>query len=143
MVIIGRYGFILFLFPAALLLAATTQAANPGFKCVDGNGRVEYRELALDHMTCTSLRPVAKPSVDPQQVMEDLRERVSSNDAAPTGEAAKRKQNCERARANVDILEGDRDVVQTNADGEKVVLAGAQRNTALEQSRKDMDYWCN
>ena len=98
-------------------------------------------------MECTPLRPPPPSSTDPEAELEKLRQQVET--AAPTdsdqplSEAEQQQQNCERAQRNLAILESETDVVRTDADGNKVVLADEQRAAALEQTRKDVEYWCN
>jgi hypothetical protein len=141
---IKRFAMVWFLL---IFLAASTMSAavgKKGYKCVDDSGRIEYRELAVDDMACTLLRPVAKSSTDPDAEMEKLREQVeTSTQTAAVDSNEQRAKNCERARVNADVLGGDRDVIQTTAEGQKVVLDKQAREQALAQTRKDIDYWCD
>ncbi|MEZ5583883.1 MAG: hypothetical protein R3F37_15095 [Candidatus Competibacteraceae bacterium] len=40
-------------------------------------------------------------------------------------------------------LESSQPVVRTNEQGQRIVLDTEQRNAALAQARKDMNYYCN
>lgn len=143
-------GFSLSFFSAALLALASAgfsaaAAANSGFKCIGADGQIEYRELRVEGMDCTALRPTPPPSSDPQVALEKLREKAAAGDREQEqlGKADQRAQNCERARNNVAILESDKDVIQSDSDGNKSVLSAEQRDAALAQTRKDIDYWCD
>ena len=134
------------IFTALLLIAGQAQA-DAGYKCVAADGSIEYRELIAKDMECTPLRPTPPSSTDPEAELEKLRQQVETVAPAdsnqPLSEAEQQQQNCERAQRNLAILESDTDVVRTDADGNKVVLADEQRAAALEQTRKDVEYWCN
>ncbi len=53
------------------------------------------------------------------------------------------RKNCEIARKNVEVLQGDRPVVRTDDKGNKVALDAAQREAELQKAKKDQDYFCN
>ena len=54
-----------------------------------------------------------------------------------------RAKNCEIARKNVAVLQGDRPVVKTDAEGKKVTLSAEERAAELQKAQKDQDYFCN
>jgi hypothetical protein len=56
--------------------------------------------------------------------------------------AARRTANCERAKANIDALQSDKVVMRVDEKGNKTRLEGQQREEALNQARKDVDYFC-
>lgn len=132
---------------AALVVISTSaaRAATDGFKCTGTDGRIEYRELAVEGMTCTPLRRPAKPAVDAESEMEKLRERVDEVEQSKqaASDEDKKKKNCETARSNLEILDGEREVVQTDQAGKQQVLNEEQRAAARERTQKDVDYWCN
>lgn len=57
--------------------------------------------------------------------------------------AQARAKNCEVARKNAQVLESDRPVVRTNAEGKKVLLEGEARQAELQKAKKDLDYFCS
>lgn len=123
--------------------AAPHTASATGFKCVGPDGAIEYRELAVDGKQCTPLRTTPKSILPEKSADADAADDASAQiAAAPRSEQEQRTRNCERARANADVLKGDRDVLSTGTDGSKRVLGADERAEALAQTEKDIAYWC-
>ena len=57
-------------------------------------------------------------------------------------EAAAKKQNCERARAQLRSLQSGGRVTQTNAKGEREYMNDAQIAQGIESEKKSVDSWC-
>ena len=57
-------------------------------------------------------------------------------------EAAAKKQNCERARAQLRSLQSGGRVTQTNAKGEREFMSEAQIAQGIESEKKSVDSWC-
>ena len=57
-------------------------------------------------------------------------------------EAAEKKQNCDRARAQLRSLQAGGRVTQTNAQGEREYMSDAQIAQAIEGGKKSVDSWC-
>lgn len=128
---------------AALLLAAMSasaqQSGRTAYKCVHADGRIEYAALPLDGAECERIsgrlpgEVAPAPEPPPPEVSESEAE-VEAVD--PRG------RNCELARNNVEILEGEGAVAVTDEAGETVLLDAERRAAALQQARRDVDYWC-
>jgi hypothetical protein len=58
------------------------------------------------------------------------------------GEAAEKKQNCDRARAQLRGLQAGGRVSQANAQGEREYMSDAQIGQAVESAKKSVDSWC-
>lgn len=138
---------------ALLICGAHAHAAV--YKWVDGDGRVHYSALPPGGVSYEKLATAPAPDQDPEAAMEALRAKVEavekgadapeqSEQASKTAKSReqRRKENCERARANLEALESDKDILQADADGNKVVLNEQQRKVALDQTRKDLTYYC-
>ena len=137
------------------LLICGAHAYAGVYKWTDDNGRVHYSALPPGGVSYESLAATPPPVQDPNAAMEALRAKVAavengsesleqSEQASTTakGREQRRDENCQRARANIEALESDKDILQADAEGNKVVLNSQQRQDALEQSRKDMTYYC-
>ena len=59
-----------------------------------------------------------------------------------TAEAAEKKQNCDRARAQLKSLQAGGRVSQTNAKGEREYMSDVQIAQAIEGAKKSADSWC-
>lgn len=124
-------------------------SAQSGYKCVDTSGNTTYTELALSGSDCTPMGKTAKSSTDPEAAMQKLRDRVEEVEQTNTAEEeagsadASRKQNCELARKNQEVLSGPSDVVSTDASGNKTIMSAEERTAALQQAQKDVGYWCD
>ena len=137
------------LLASTLSFSATAQTAKKAFKCVDSEGRIAYRELAQEGVECTLIQGTRAPTTDPDEAMAKLRQQVETAEppqpqpeqTALSNQQQKQK-NCETARKNLSILEGENDVVSTDNEGNKTLLQGEQRNAALAKTRKDIEYWC-
>lgn len=119
-----------------LLLAFPAQAERTTYKCTHPDGRIEYTALPLSGAECEritglSTRPPT-PAPQPQEV----------NPPATETPPDPRQRNCQLARNNLEILQGEGQVAMTDADGNPVLLDGEARAAALEQAQRDVDYWC-
>ncbi|MFO1351344.1 MAG: hypothetical protein U1F68_11995 [Gammaproteobacteria bacterium] len=129
----------------------TASAQTSGaYKCVDAQGQVKYTAVPEEGLECTSLRATPKPSADPQAALQKLREQVKATEtppaqanqqAAATPEEQKAK-NCEVARKNLEMLQGKSEVVQTDAQGKKILVSAEQRAALTAQASKDISYFC-
>jgi hypothetical protein len=135
---------------SALLMACSSLVSAQGaYKCVDTQGNVTYTELALAGADCTPIGKTAKSSTDPEAAMQKLRDQVEAVEQADAAEdktgdnATLRKQNCDLARKNQDVLAGPGDVVTTDADGNKSIMGEEARSAALQLAKKDVDYCCD
>ncbi len=57
-------------------------------------------------------------------------------------EAAEKKQNCDKARAQLKSLQAGGRVTQNNARGEREYMSDAQIAQAIEGQKKSVDSWC-
>lgn len=137
---------IVVLFYFLLFLMGVTQAAT--YKCVDAQGKIEYRALPQAGFECVDMKAGAKPPADPDAALEKLRERAKAmeNEAAARQAQSnpdQRQAHCETAQKNHEILQGQDEVVSTDSEGNRTVLNAEQRAAVLEQTLKDIDYFCD
>ena len=135
--------------------AITAQAQQFIYKWTDEQGMVKYSELAPP--TGVKYEMVRKPSVaagaeadlSSQQAKE--REELARQEAKQKEQAEQaqketedaRTKNCEIARKNVQVLQGETQVVRTDPKGNKIILDAEQRAEELKKAQKDQDYFCN
>ncbi|MCP5424487.1 MAG: DUF4124 domain-containing protein [Gammaproteobacteria bacterium] len=143
-----------------LLAGMTLQVqAEAIYKWRDATGKYQYTEVPPPSGDFEVLNEPLAPSEDPNKVMEKLRNQVDEAEKARE-ETEKKEQekekaqnenndraaliakNCDVAKGNVKALESDQPVVRTDAQGNRIVLSGEERQKALQQARKDMDYYC-
>lgn len=123
----------------------------------EGRTDVVFSDLVMEGYVCQDLRDAPPPPVDPDEAMERLREQVDAldeaNDSSAAGaaeadapddpRAAQMAENCQISQDNLRVLESGQDVVTADAEGNKSLLGSDQRERQLEQTRKDIDYFCN
>lgn len=131
---------------------ASVQAAT-GYRCEkneDGNKVIEYTQLRKAGYDCVDLRETPPPPVNPETEMQKLRERANlpgteenKQEQAAEARAARRAENCETAKSNIELLESEQDVARTDEQGEKVLLNEAERAAALKAARENIRLYCN
>lgn len=130
------------------LLAVTGARAEPTtYRCTDAQGQVSYTQTPADLSHCEPLtargyvvKPTPKPPAPPAK--KPPAPAPQPPPSKTNGQTARAK-NCKISRHNLQILESDQPVVQTDANGKQSVLDAEQRKQALTQTRKDIDYWCH
>ena len=93
----------------------------------------------------------ASQAPTPEREQEALARKLAEDEAAQKAQQEKAQQdaevarakNCEIARRNVDVLQSERPVVKTDAEGKKITISDEQRAQELQKARKDQDYFCN
>lgn len=140
-------------------IVVTAQAQQFIYKWTDSQGQIQYSELApppgvqyelvrkptgAEQKTETAVRDLDKEQADlAKQVAEqEQKEKQETEQAQKEAEDARAK-NCEIAKKNVGILQGDNPVVKTDAKGNKVALDPQQREAELKKAQKDQEYFCN
>jgi CHASE2 domain-containing sensor protein len=132
-----------------------TQVQQSIYKWTDAEGKLQYSELPPPAgITYEVVRKSAKATpgeaaLSSQQAKE--REELARQEAERKAQAEKTQQaaqdqrakNCEIAKKNVEVLQGDSQIVKTNAEGKKVVVDAEQRAAELKKAQKDADYYCN
>ncbi len=134
---------------------AQTQPQQTIYKWTDEQGKLQYSELPP--ATGIPYETVRKPTgatpgesaLSDQQAKE--REELARQEAERKEQAEKTQQeaqdqrakNCEIAKKNVQVLQGDSQIVKTDATGKKVVIDAQQREVELKKAQKDADYFCN
>ncbi len=139
-------------------IAVTGQAQQFIYKWNDEQGQIQYSELPPP--AGVPYETVRKPAGFGQEggqardlvkEQEELAKKLAEEEAnkqEQQQEQAQKEQdvrvkNCEIAKKNVETLQGDRPVVKTDAQGNKVALDAQQREAELQKARKDQDYFCN
>lgn len=137
----------------------TTQAQQFIYKWTDEYGQLKYSELPPPPgVPYETVRKPAGAAEGPGPAARDLAREQEELAQTLAEEEAKRKaqeeqaqqqaeevraKNCEIARKNVEILQSDRPVFKTDAQGSRVALDAEQRAAELQNSMKDQDYFCN
>ena len=136
---LGLLAFVAF----AIALPSVSVAERDVFRCVHGDGRVEFRGTPLHGVDCAFVgrwqtdEPTNPAAGFGGQESAAPAEGVEAVDEGPW------IRNCEVARDNVTLLESDGPVVETGADGRPVLLSDSDRAERLSQARRDVEYWCN
>ena len=133
----------------------TIQAQQFIYKWTDEQGMVKYSEMAPP--VGVKYETVQKSSV-PTGTEVDVSAQQAREREALAREEAKRKEqteqtqkeaeegrakNCEIARKNVQVLQGEGRVVRTDAQGKKVTLDAEQRAAELKKAQSEQDYFCS
>ena len=137
-------------------IAATAQAQQFIYKWTDEQGQLKYSELPPP--TGVTYEMVRKPSGPSSGVVQPGPDLAKEQEKKAAEEAAKQKEqeeqakkesedvrtkNCEIAKKNVQVLQGESPVVKTDAKGNKAPLDAEQRAAELKKAQKDQDYFCN
>lgn len=143
-------------------LLGTAQAQQFIYKWTDEQGQLKYSELpppaGVTYEKTVKPGSAAQPAVEGakdnaalEREQQELAKQLAEQDAKTqaqqeevrkkTGEM--RAKNCEIARKNVEVLQGERPVVTTDANGKKTVLEGEARQEQLQKAQKDVDYFCS
>jgi len=153
-----------------LALVSTTwlvsmPAAAQTYKWTDADGKVHYSDQpppanikeqitvkprkpsAAAPASTDKDAPAAKAKTYVEQEAEFKRRQVETaeREAAEkkkADEAAEKKQNCDRARAQLRGLQAGGRVSQTNAQGEREYMSDAQIAQAIENGKKSVASWC-
>ncbi|MBK8507267.1 MAG: DUF4124 domain-containing protein [Candidatus Competibacteraceae bacterium] len=140
--------------------AVTLQAQQFIYKWTDDKGMIQYSELPppagvkYEMVTKTSgaeQKNSEEAGRNLNKEQEDLAKQVAEQEKKQQEEAEKkqkeaedtRTKNCEAAKKNLKILQGDSPVVKTDAKGNKIALDPQQREEELKKAQKDQDYFCN
>jgi len=160
-VISGHFGAALM--SAAFLLAMTATAAQAQFKCVDQQGKTSYRQLPcatgtrsvemqqriaasgsqFTGLNPNSLRPSSTESSSGGSRVDAARtdsEKVAATKAAQVEQS---KENCNRSRQRVAMLEMGGRVAFVDEKGDRVFLTDIQLEAELEKARIDVRQWCS
>jgi hypothetical protein len=122
----------------------------------DANGGVHYSDQPptgadaqkLDVPSAAGSGDAAAPKswTDKEQDFRKRRAEAAAAEAKADKEskqAAEKKENCSRARANLQGLESGQIRYTTGANGERVALDGDVRDAELARARAIVDSWCN
>ncbi len=151
------------LMSAVFLLAMTATAAQAQFKCVDQQGKTSYRQLPcatgtrsvemqqriaasgsqFTGLNPNSLRPSSTESSSGGSRVDAARtdsEKVAATKAAQVEQS---KENCNRSRQRVAMLEMGGRVAFVDEKGDRVFLTDIQLEAELEKARIDVRQWCS
>ena len=137
---------------------AAAQAQQFIYKWTDDEGKTQYSELpssggviyetvrkpASAAQGTESARDLAKEQEElARKLAEEEAKTKAQQEQAQQQAEDQRAKNCELAKKNVQVLQGDNPVVKADAKGNKVVLDAQQREAELQKAKKDQDYFCN
>lgn len=143
-----------------MLLAVTLGCCAPAqaqiYKWSDEHGSIHYTAIPPTTGSYEVLQKSSAPDQNPADTLKDLQKRAEAVDKAreeaekqetakqeSENAAEQRAANCEQAKSNLQALESGKIVVKADAQGNKTRLEGEQREEALKQARKDIEYFCN
>jgi len=137
------------------------QAQQFVYKWTDEQGQLQYSELppatgvpyekVLRKTGSAAAAPETKSASDLAKEQEELARKLAE-EAAITQEQREearkkaeeqRAKNCEIAKKNVVVLQGERPVIKTDAEGNRVTLSAEERAAELQKAQKDQDDFCN
>jgi hypothetical protein len=137
---------------------ATAQAQQYIYKWTDEYGQLKYSELpppaGVAYETVrkpTGAAGGSKPAArDLDKEQEELAQTLAEEEARRKAQEEQTQQqveevrakNCEIARKNVEVLQSDRPVFKTDAQGKRVAIDAEQRAAELQRATKDQDYFC-
>ena len=143
------------MFKQVLLMLALTccgTAYSAGiYKWSDNKGNTQYTATPPPHGVGYKLlakQPQSKPGNGiPQPGTEQNRKAADTDtEQAMANASDERKarwaENCKIAQKNLEVLQSDRDVVQSSPEGEKTLLDSSAREQAVSQAKKDIEYYC-
>lgn len=157
----GHFGAALM--SAAFLLAMTATAAQAQFKCVDQQGKTSYRQLPCTSGTRSveiqqriaasesksnlinpnSLRPSSTESSSGGSRADAARTDSEKVAAIKAAQVEQSKENCNRSRQRVAMLEMGGRVAFVDEKGDRVFLTDIQLEAELEKARIDVRQWCS
>ena len=139
-----------------LVCCASVYGAGGVYKWVDEKGTVTYHDTPPPPGSkYETLSKPPGPSQDPAAVMKALREKEEAADKARSeaqrqketsketqSEEAKRAENCNHAKHNLEILEKSPDPIQINDKGIRTRLNDEQRQEEIEKNHKFIQSNC-
>ena len=139
----------------ALLALAPSAWAGKMYKWVDEHGVTHYTQTPPPDTQAEELRPPPPPAVDPAEAKAALDARIKALDeekasreraAIEAREDATqeeiRRENCDKARKAVEILEQHRRITIPTADGGSARMTEEQRQAELAERRKQVEEFC-
>jgi len=142
---------------ALFALTSTAAAQSTVYKWVDADGKVQYSQTPPQDVSHEKVHlPVSEPATGGSSTLERLQKQLDQIDQERAEQAQQQQQarearnqeelrsrNCKQARANLQALQSNADVIQTRSDGSKFILTAEQREQRLKQTNKDIEYYCN
>lgn len=132
----------------AALISGAVHAQQ--FKWVDANGRTQYGDTPPPGVKATRLRPPPGPASTPEGAAKGssaaeqeeafrkrrkAQEEAAAKAAAKQDEAAARKENCQRAREQLAMLESGQRISRIDAKGERYFIDDKERAAELARVR--------
>ncbi|MDG4595333.1 MAG: DUF4124 domain-containing protein [Candidatus Contendobacter sp.] len=133
----------------------TTQAQQFIYKWTDEQGMIKYSEMAppvgvkYETVQKSSVPAGTEVDVSAQQAKErEALAREQAKQKEKTEQTQKeaeegRAKNCEIAKKNIEVLQGQGRVVRTDAQGKKITLDAEQRAVELKKAQSEQEYYCN
>jgi hypothetical protein len=136
----------------SLTLTAPASIAQV-FSWKDADGKIHYGDrppVTQQNARKLQAAPPTDPSAPPPTAGKLLAEREqqqkdqegAKNTQTEQAEARQRKENCQRARANLAALESGEVRFILNAQGERVALEGATLGSEINRTRQAANSWC-
>jgi hypothetical protein len=136
----------------ALLCAATAASAEQVYKWTDAAGVVHYSDAPPPRETqnVTTVRVTGgdRPHAVPMEATPESQPKPDAGGAQPpaqgtnTASADQKKQNCDIARANLDLLNTTHPVAVKGADGKQQTLDDKGRQAQIAEANAQVTYFC-
>jgi len=132
----------------ALLLTSTANLSAELYKWRDYDGQVHYSQkkpTEHDYQVVNAPPPPSLIPPDPGQPdtgQKSDNSRKKSASSSGTDTSAEQKQ-CETARRNLKGLQTFSRVRYKNSSGESVVMSQEMKEAKIEESKKQVDFYCN
>ena len=137
---------------AAGLLTTTVAYGTDVYRCIDADAKIGYYALPQADQQCERRVTVPPPTPVPGQNSTATRPSPrtpaasTNSQSAATGQQSREDlfaQNCQTAKANLEMLQSERDVVIVDAEGSKGLLDDSQRQDSITRTQREIDYYCN
>ncbi|MGH8659211.1 MAG: DUF4124 domain-containing protein [Gammaproteobacteria bacterium] len=136
--------------------AASSQSLGAGiYKWVDEQGKVQYTQTPPPDKPATRFETRPEP-VDTEGALEKLEQQKDKSDAffkerdtqtkelkKSEQEAAKRSEQCARARENLAQLETINRLFRTDEAGDRVKMTEEERQAGITTARSQIKEYCN
>lgn len=138
-----------------LLLTSWDVTLGAGvYKWVDGQGKVHYGDhrgtQAAESMKLRSSSPIADPAYEARQLeqqkllesyAEKRKDKQLKADEAKK-ERENRRQNCDKAKAQMYAYEHARYLYDVDKDGNHRILSDEEHTKARQTAKDAVDHWC-
>jgi len=137
------------------ILLLPAQGLAKTYKWVDEDGVTHYTSTPPPTGDFKTIKPPAKPAVDPVKAQGELQKRLEAFDkrrkeedktkaeaSKQAADIADKKKKCEQARKNLDVLENKVRIRYTEKDGSLRFLSAEEIETNKQRARDAIKSYC-